>query len=282
MGLDPHTEEQTRLLADRDNAAILAVLDEAEAAVSVTELAERLLERDVDLVSTAEFERRLEQTCVALHHQQLPKLADANLVEYDPDANVARYSGPSTPDIDWADEATISAVADTMGGDEGEDTPVGRIRGRESVLRYGRRLADSAESELFCLYVSTDLLEDECVRRSRNAIDRGVTMYLGSRNPDVRDLARERLPEATVWEPQYDWLNETATSRVGRLVLADRRHVMLAVIDEPGTSHESPDETAIVGEGESHPLVVLVRDLLGPRLDHLDFQSSDFRSQLPT
>ena len=45
---------------------------------------------------------------------------------------------------------------------------------------------------------------------------------------------------------------------------------------------DDPVETAIVGHGRSHPVVVLVRDLLGPRLDHLDFQSDAFSDELPT
>lgn len=281
MGFDLRTEEQEQLLSDPDNVAILHVLEATAEPLGVRELAVKLLERDVDVVRTAEFERQIEERRTTLHHRCLPKLSDAGLLEYDPETNRVQSGGPSTPAVEWTDEASIAAVADSMPTGDDEDSPIGTISGRESVLQYGRTLADRAESELFCLYVSEELLKDECVRRCRDAIERGVTMYLGSHDPNVRQLASDRLPEATVWEPQYDWLNDRSSASVGRLVLADRRRVMLAVVDEPADGTD-PEETAIVGEGEDHPLVVLVRDLLGPRLDHLDFQSSDFRSQLPS
>jgi hypothetical protein len=60
------------------------------------------------------------------------------------------------------------------------------------------------------------------------------------------------------------------------------------VLDEPPSATASEEdaekarrETAVIGAGEDNPLVVLVRELLGPRLDHLDYQSENFRSELP-
>lgn len=133
------------------------------------------------------------------------------------------------------------------------------------------------------MYVSTELLEDDCLHHARAAVDRGVEMFMGSRDADVRALTREHLPEATIWEPRRGWVGSPGGyPKVGRLVLVDRRKVMLALLDEPGSGGDGPGETAMVGEGEANPLVVLVRTLLGPRLDHLDLQSTDFRSELPT
>ena len=40
-------------------------------------------------------------------------------------------------------------------------------------------------------------------------------------------------------------------------------------------------ETVITGEGADSTLVVLIRELLGSRLDHLDAQSADFGSEIP-
>jgi hypothetical protein len=40
-------------------------------------------------------------------------------------------------------------------------------------------------------------------------------------------------------------------------------------------------DTAITGEDEDDSPVVLLRQLLGSRLDHLDAQGEDFRSQVP-
>lgn len=282
MGLDPRTDERSRLLADSDHLAILSVLDETERAVDVEELARRLVDRKVDLVRTPEYENRIEETVISLHHKRLPKLDEAGLVAYDPERTVVESQTPASPAIEWADDSVPDAVVNYLQTGSGGGSGIGTVQGRDSVIQYGRQLADEAEDELFCMYVSTDLLKDECIRRVRNAIERGATTYIGSQNPEVRRLTRERLPEATIWEPQNDWWNTRAHPRVGRLVLADRRHVMLAVLEESTADGTYSEETAIVGDGPDHPLVVLVRELLGPRLDHLDYQSEDFRSELPS
>ncbi len=278
------TDDQLRVLADSRNRAVLTVLEGAGRPLPVTELAERLVAREVTVVETAEYEEKLDHALVALHHDRLPRLANAGLVEYDDEATVVARPESTAPTVEWLE--TLDGLGPHLGTEpdgeaEPDDTLVGVLEGREAILRHGRRLADEADEELFCMYVSTDLLEEECIRRGRAAIDRGVEMCVGSRNPEVRDLTRTRLPGATVWEPQLDWTNTGTDSRVGRLVLADRRTVMLAVVDE-STPADAPGETAVVGEGEDHPLVVLVRELLGSRLDHLDRQSEDFRRELPT
>ncbi len=148
--------------------------------------------------------------------------------------------------------------------------------GLEAAFEYARKLADEAEDELFTLYVTTDLLESDCLLHGKNALNRGVRIAIGSQNKSVRERCREGLPEATVWDPQLDWLNTPTYPRVGRLILMDRRKVMFSVLTEPPAN--GPEEVALVGTGAENPLVVLVRELLGPRLDHLDYQSDDFRS----
>lgn len=288
MDVDPRTEEQSRLLAESENLAVLSVVDEADGDCTVRDLAEGLLDREVAVVETEEYQRRLEETVVTLHHQKLPRLADAGLLEYDPETHrVAVQSGT----VQWRQPAVPEGVAEyleTVGGGENQagsaadGEGLGTVQGRDAVVQYGRELVDEADSEVFGIYVSTELLRDECIERVRRAIERDVSVHIGSQNQTVRRLVRERLSGVTVWEPQTDWLNTSSFPRLGRLVFTDRSKVMLAVLDESATDDGDPQETAIVGEGVTHPLVVLVRDLLGPRLDHLDYQSDEFTSQLPS
>lgn len=275
-------DRQIELLADASNRSIVALLDEATQPLHVESLAERLVSDDVTIVDTPEYEAQLEKTLLTLHHEHLPRLDEAGLLEYDRERNVITDPADPTPDIEREDEPVSEALTEYLPPThEADGEGVGVINGREAVIQYGRQLADEAEEELFCMYVDTDLLREECIRRAQNAIDRGVTMYLGSQDPEVRELTRTQLPEATIWEPQLDWLNTPGYPRVGRLVLIDRRKVMLAVLEEP-TDEPASDETAIVGDGVDHPLVVLTRELLGARLDHLDYQSGDHRRQLPS
>lgn len=280
MELGPQAEVQLELLADSDNRTIVTVLVEADQSIHVTELADRLVDRETAVVTASEYDQRVEDTILSLHHNRLPRLDEAGLVEYDGEANHVTYRGSPSDTTEWHDVSGIDdllAHLPTIPDEKEEGMRV--IKGRQSVIDYGRQLADEAEDELFCMYVSTDLLEDECVCRAEQALDRGVSMYMGSSNPEVRELTRTQLPEATVWEPQLDWLNTPTYPLVGRLVLIDRRKVMLAVHEDSPPEDPHPDETAVVGDGEDHPLVVLVRELLGPRLDHLDFQSEDFTKE---
>lgn len=282
MNLDRQMNAQIQLLGDPEHRAIVRILDEAAHSLHVEELSRRLVDRETALVDTAEYENRLDETILSLHHNRLPRLAEAELIDYDREANRAACREPPAPDAERYEITSIDELISLLPTSNSDDSEEGikEITGRQSVIEYGRKLADEAEEELFCMYVGTDLLEDECIKRAEQAIDCDVTMYMGSQNPEVRELTRKHLPEATIWEPQLDWLNTPTYPRVGRLVMIDRRKVMLAILEEPTDDEPHPEETAVAAEGEEHPFVVLVRDLLGPRLDHLDYQSEDFRSEL--
>lgn len=129
--------------------------------------------------------------------------------------------------------------------------------------------------------VTTDgLLEEECIHGLQAAIQRGVDIYVGSQTQEVRDLVREEVPEVTIWEPQLDWLNLPPNREMlGRLVFADREAVMIGTLGNNGDDQYR--ETAVTGEGPDNSFVVLLRELLGSRLDHLDAQSENLLSQIP-
>jgi DNA-binding transcriptional ArsR family regulator len=78
------TDTYIQLVADQRRRRILQTLREAESA-SVDELADQL---------AADGGDSAEQISVDLHHNHLPKLADANVVEYDSRSNAVRYSPP--------------------------------------------------------------------------------------------------------------------------------------------------------------------------------------------
>ncbi|XVH32220.1 DUF7344 domain-containing protein [Haloferacaceae archaeon DSL9] len=292
MDLDPRTEDQLQLLCDAHNRAICDILTETEGPLHVTELADQLVAREVHIVSAATYDQKRDNASFELHHVRLPKLAEVDLVEYDPEANLVSQKSSPASMVEWQDEKALTTLITHLptarGGEAGD---VGVIEGLDSAFEYARKLADEATEELFTLYATTDLLEDECVRHGERALGRGVTISIGSQSETVRELCREELPAATVWEPQLDWLNTPTYPRVGRLILIDRRKVMLSVLTEPPSEEGSPEEIALVGDGEEialvgdgeeNPLVVLVRELLGPRLDHLDYQHDDIRSYLTT
>ena len=275
------TDKQLQLLSDPRNRAIRDTLIGADSPLHVEELAHRLVEQEIFVVSSATYEKKLDKVIFELHHDRLPRLSEAELVEYDRDANLVSEKPFPESEVRWHDDANVEQLLTHLDSSSKAETgDIGVLEGFDSVIRYGRKLVDEADKELFTLYATTDLLEEECVQCGERALARGVSLHIGSRNPAVRQLTREHLPDATVWEPQLDWLNTPNYPRVGRLVLADRRKVIFSLLTEPPTEDSAPEEIGLVGEGKDSPLVVLVRGLLGARLDHLDYQSEDFRSEL--
>jgi DNA-binding transcriptional ArsR family regulator len=217
---------------------------------------------------------------VRLHHQYLPKLTEAGLIRYDRSEGLVRYDGhPSLPDeylyasVTHNPESILSVAT--------KSSDIWRITDRENVVAQGQSLFDEADDELFLMITTDGLLEERCIQKLQAAIDRGVDVFVGSQTTGVRDLVRERLPEAVIWEPQMDWMNLPPNhEKVGRLLFADREKIMVGTLGEEGPDGV-PMESALVGVGQNNPLVMLLRELLGSRLDHLDQQSADFRSQIP-
>ncbi|WP_424018494.1 DUF7344 domain-containing protein [Halorientalis pallida] len=237
-----------------------------------------------ELVRTVTAGSDDENVRVSLVHRHLPKLADAGAISYDEtgEGRAVTYEGLPVGD------ATVDELVPTGGteacGRTGDDaatvgTTEGRVRtleGREAIVAHGQALFDRADDELFVMITTDGLLAPLCLERLRNAVDRGVDVYVGSQTGTVRDTVREAVPGATIWEPQRNWLDlPVSRDRLGRLVFADREAVMLGTIGENGT------ERALVGSGADDALVILLRELLGERLDHLDGQSDDVLSHLP-
>lgn len=280
MTFDNREDELTRLLADSENRAILTTLDEADEHLSIEDLAERLVERETGIIGSSEYDAEKERTLISLHHRRLPALADAGTVEYDRDEHLVNRRDGAAVERDWVDIEQLDDVLARFTRTASDEGDVAVIEGRDALIDYGVTLANEARAELFCLYVTEDILDESCITSERDAIERGVQMYIGSPDPDVREHCRSNLPKATVWEPQYDWFRNTLQyPKVGRLVLADRERLMVGLVDEPPAGGDAP-EIAMIGDGETNPLVVLVRELLGPRLDHLDFQNGEFQRHL--
>lgn len=272
----------TSLLVEPRNRAILSTLRDTGGALDVRCLAERLVAHNNAILGSAEFEDELEQLLISLHHDRLPRLAEAGLLEYDADENVVAERVPADDGLEWFGIERLGEFSVPLTAGHGDDgTAIGVVEGRENTLEHGRQLADRADEELFVMFIGDEFLEYDCLRTTRSAIERGVSVHFGTHDEDIREAVREHLPEAVLWEPQFDWANKPDSyPKVGRLVFADREQLLLAILEEPdpGTTYV---ETAMTGEGMSNPLVVLVRELLGPRLDHLDYQSDAFRDGLP-
>ncbi len=280
-------DEVLSALSDaRRRRALAVVADEGE--VDRDDLVRRVLAGERDCEPDAVSDQDVADAAVEFHHVHLPVLQRAALLAYDGDA--AEYLGHPALAVDQVPleaDALEAWTRDAATADEDSDAAddaaagVRTIDGRTDVVDRGQHLIDGADEELFLMITTDGLLEEACVEKLRAAADRGVDVYVGSQTAAVRDLVREEIPDAVIWEPQLDWMNfPPRRERVGRLVFADREAVMVGTLGAE-TDDGVRRETAVTGEGTGNTLVLLLRELLGSRLDHLDEQSPDFRSQIP-
>lgn len=272
--MDVSDDRLVRVLSNPTNRAIVTALDGIEGDVSLQELAER-----VDSSLEDDSERTVDQLRVSFHHTYLPQLEEVGLLEYRPSENTVRKTPRLEPTSGPAELlAELHSQFQSVSTSADHDVTV--TESSETLYEYGREIADAADEELFLIYTSAELLDEDCLPHAKDALERDVDFYAGGKNPDVRQFFKQTLPNATIWEPQMDWLNKQATSpTISRLIVADRRTVVIGLWDEGNDG--SRTEIGLVGEGENNPLVVLVRELLGPRLDHLDYQSEHFLEDLP-
>ncbi|WP_276255490.1 DUF7344 domain-containing protein [Halomontanus rarus] len=279
--MDLQEEEIVRLLADSTNRAILSLLTDADREFTVAEIADRIVSEGATPFRSSDCENELEQLTISMHHNYLPRLDEAGLIEYDSDENLVTDRTSSAVDAEWMDVEVFDELLSRFRTGRGiDDGAVGLLEGSEAIYEYYREAADKAENELFLIYASDELLDEECLPYAENAIERGVEFYAGTKNQNAREFFRESLPEATIWDPQMDWLyDQSSCPKISRLIVTDRETVAVGLWNE--ASDGTKTEVAMIGEGATNPLVVLVRELLGSRLDHLDYQSDDFLGNLP-
>ncbi|APW96482.1 hypothetical protein CHINAEXTREME_01295 [Halobiforma lacisalsi AJ5] len=282
-----------KVLAPPRRRTICEVLATRRGAVPVQDLAAMVAAREGDrrLVDVSSDE--CSSIATDLVHADLPALGEHDLVEYDrADGTVAIATDAELWRADWVAESPLGAIPDRLGlldargererrrdasGDRGRvasddrSTPCWTIQGAENVVEHGYELADDATEELVVTVPDDGMLRGRYLERWRAAVDRGVDVYVGSRSEQVRETVRAAVPGAIVCEPRLDWLN-FPTDRVGhgRLVFADRERAMLVSVADRGVDATGgPRTMAITGTGGDDPLVSLLREHLGPRLDRL-------------
>jgi len=267
-------------LAAPSRRTILDALSHQLGPIHVETLARELIARERGAEDPDGSPTDARRTLIGLHHTHLPTLAAAGLIDYDTERGTVAYRGHPELRVPWM-HSVFEPAFDGSVVDGPPSAETGTIRGREPVVSFGQSLFERAERELFCMVTQSDLIEAGCLARLRDAADRGVAVYLGTRDEAVREFVREHAPAVVLWEPERNWLNlPVAGNNVGRLVLADREAVLLGTLRE-ATGGDEPREQAIVGEGADNVLAVTVTQLLRPYLDRVDAASPDVESHRP-
>lgn len=263
-------------LADARRRTVLAVLRRGSDPMVLEDVVRAVADR----VTATGVARSLESLRSSLHHVHLPALDDAGLVGYDADAGTVAYRGHSELDEAWLDVAPGDPPRPILPAARRADD-VWRLAGRSQINARGRSLCEAADEELFVMVTAPGHLEEACVDGIRDAVDRGVDVYVGSQVAAVRDRLRREVPGATRLTLQRDWLDPVeGSATVGRLVMADRSAVMVAtrgVRPDPG----GRAETALTATGDDNALVLLLSELLGSRLDQVGAQDEDPAPGIP-
>lgn len=84
----PGVSELQGLLADERRRRVLSALVDSSTPVRVESVARTVAAEEVDAEPDTVPAERVERVQVALHHCHLPKLADADLVDYDSEEHV--------------------------------------------------------------------------------------------------------------------------------------------------------------------------------------------------
>lgn len=280
-GADPESLDALfGAIADERRRTILDVLSHQFSKIHVETLARELATYDRAMSESEASLEDVDRILARLCHVDLPQLAEAELIRYDAEAETVAYDGHPQLTVPWIHSVFQPAFRPSLTG-ESNPGGIGEIEGREQVISFGQSLCERADEEIFCMFTDTQLLEAGCLTRIRDASHRGVNVYLGTRDPDIREYVRETAPDVVLWEPNADWLNlPVAGDRVGRLLLADREAVMLGTLLEEATDglHE---EQSIIGEGAHNTLVTMICQLLAPRLEEIDEGAEDVDIHLP-
>lgn len=266
------------VLATERRRTMLSILAGQYHPIKRRTLARDVVAQEADIDEKDVSVDEVDAVLASIHHVHLPKLLDAGFVEYDAEAETVTYEGHPALRVEWVESSMGNEISETVASDE-ESGDIQTIDGRSNIISYGQSLCEYADDELFLLFTKTGLLEAGCFTRIADAVDRGVDVYLGSPDSQVRERVKERMPGVTIWEPKRDWLNlPSSEGRVGRLVFADREAVMLGTLGE--LEQGVHQESAIAGRGTNNGLVTLMRELLNPRLGLLEAEGHDIQSPL--
>lgn len=267
-GDDESVDALFEALGHERRCVALATLADLYQPIAPRRLAVRVAAVERDRSWTDVADAVVDRVHASLVHVHLPVLESASLVARDAETDRIEYEGHELLRTRWL-TGEFGEPDETDGDAAAVDQVVQTLEGREAVVSTGQSLCERADEELFMLFTTTGLLERGCVARMRDAVERGVDVYLGSPDPRVREMVREEVPSAVVWEAERDWMNlPPAGGSVGRLVFADREAVMVGTLAD-GSGDGATGERAILGAGRENGLVLLLAELVEARLDHL-------------
>lgn len=142
------------------------------------------------------------------------------------------------------------------------------LSGHDAIGARTGTLVEGAEDEIVLIVIDDSVLTDQLFDQLQSATHRGVSVIIGAISDEIRDLVRDRLTRAEVFETELTWLvanDEPETVGIGRLLLADRSSVLVSSF-YPGRQQAESTERAVFAAGLGNGFVVLMRRMLATGL----------------
>lgn len=114
-------------------------------------------------------------------------------------------------------------------------------------------LVNEADEEIVLIVLDETVQTAEGLDSLADAVDRGVSVYVGTSSDSIRDRVEDAGFDATVFETELiEWFTTMSDSpRIGRLLMVDRGPILTSALHEeelPGV----PNETAAWTDGIDH------------------------------
>lgn len=168
-------------------------------------------------------------------------------------------------------DATLEATDDALSGlrqsNDLEERGAWAIADHDHVTDRVGFFFEEASDEIYALVTDESVLDQQFLEQLAAASERGVNTRIEVSSEETEARILDAAPETTV--VVTDLAADPASlnvKRLGRIVMVDRRSVLLGAITEQARPGQFK-ETAIWASGPDHGLVVGLRHVLGARID---------------
>ena len=141
------------------------------------------------------------------------------------------------------------------------------LSGQQAIASRAQSLIDDADEEVMFVVGREAAFTESTAARLRAAVDRGVTVIVGTPHSALRDRIQAAVPDAEVFRSELEWLRNSAltgdNTEISRLLLADRMAILVSSTYQNGSDR---DEQAVFGRGFENGVVAIVRRLMATGL----------------
>ena len=154
--------------------------------------------------------------------------------------------------------------------DEVADDPlqeVWSLSGSEAIQSRTLDLVENVDSDIVLIVVEEALLTEPLLERVHDAVERGVSVLVGTPSAAIVSELAAELPSIEVFETELDWLQGPADDDVAinRLLLVDGTSLLVSSY-HPADDHDETSEQAIFATGLDNGVVVIIRRLMSTGL----------------